>query len=432
MPSNSRPRFFYGWWIVAAGFVNQFMAQALLHRSYAAYITLLRDEFGWSNAQLSGAYSMQQVENGMLGPLQGWLVDRFGPRASMRTGVALLGAGFMLFSRIDSLVGFYAAFLMMSVGASLTGVLPYTVAIVNWFNRRRGRAMSTMQMGGAIGGLLIGAVAVALETVGWRTTAFASGVLVLLVGLPLTQIVRRRPEDFGLEVDGGAPPPAADDAPPGTPAAERDDGFTLREAVRTPAFWLISLGHASAVLIVSVVNVHVLLFLTEDLGYSLTFGSAVVTVLTIAQIAGIALGAVVGDMWDRRHIAVGCMAFHTAALLLLAYASSPLPIWAFAVMHGAAWGLRGPMMQAIRADYFGRRSFGSIAGASSLLVMIGTITGPLFAGYLADVTGDFRLGFSILAIVSGIGSVFFIVARRPQHGTRPPGGATTPASAARR
>lgn len=430
MPTNSRPRLFYGWWIVAAGFANQLIAQALLHRSYAAYITLLRQEFGWSNAELSAAYSMQQVENGILGPIQGWLVDRFGPRASMRAGVVLFGAGFILFSRIDSLPGFYAAFLLMSVGASLTGVLPYSVAIVNWFNRRRGRAISTMQMGGAIGGLLIGVVAFSLESVGWRVTALGSGILVIVVGLPLTQMVRHRPEDYGLEVDGGADATEASAGTSKPPIAETDDGFTLQEALRTPAFWLVSLGHASAVLIVSVVNVHVVLFLTEDLGYSLGFASAVLTVLTIAQIAGIALGGVVGDLWDRRHIAIGCMGFHTAALLLLAYASGPAAIWAFAVMHGAAWGLRGPMMQAIRADYFGRRAFGQIIGASSLLVMLGTITGPLFAGYLADQTGDFRLGFSILAVVSGIGSIFFVLAHRPTH-RQPPQGAEAPRTATR-
>ena len=413
MPNNSRPRLFYGWWIVGAGFANQLIANALLHRSYAAYIALLRQDFGWSNAELSAAYSMQQVENGILGPLQGWLVDRFGPRASMRTGVVLFGGGFILFSRISTLPGFYAAFLLMAIGSSLTGVLPYSVAIVNWFSRWRGRAISTMQMGGAIGGLMIAGVALSLETFGWRNTAFVSGVLILLVGLPINEVVRRRPEDFGLEVDGGQ---TSDVTPTGKALHPDDyDGFTLHNALLTPAFWLISLGHGSAVLIVSAVNVHVVLFLTEDLGYSLGFASAVLTVLTIAQIAGIAMGAVVGDRWDRRRIAIGCMAFHTGGLLLLAYASQPLPIFGFAVMHGAAWGLRGPMMQAIRADYFGRRAYGSIMGASSLLVMLGTISGPLVAGILADRTGDFRLGFSILAVVSGLGSVFFMLARRPSN-----------------
>ena len=105
--------------------------------------------------------------------------------------------------------------------------------------------------------------------------------------------------------------------------------------------------------------------------------------------------------------------------LLLAFASQPPAIFGFAVMHGAAWGFRGPMMQAIRADYFGRRAFGTIMGASSIIVTGGTISGPLVAGYLADQTGNFRLGFTILAVVSGIGSIFFVLARRPSHAARP-------------
>src|SRR5439155_5419263 len=170
------------------------------------------------------------------------------------------------------------------------------------------------------------------------------------------------------------------------PAANSD--FTLKQAVSTPAFWLISLGHASALLIVSAVNVHIVLYITEDLKYSLAFASAVLTVLTIAQFGGIAAGGVVGDRWDKRHIAVGCMGFHTLALLIAAYTFHPAMMFVFAIMHGTAWGLRGPMMQAIRADYFGRSAFGSILGVSSLLVMAGTVSGPLVAGILADHTGS--------------------------------------------
>jgi sugar phosphate permease len=326
----------------------------------------------------------------------------------------LFGLGFIAFSRIHSLPGFYTAFLMMAVGSSLGGFFPFSVATVNWFNRKRSRALSTLQMGGALGGLLISAVVFSLEAFGWRQTAFVSGLIVLCIGLPVSQIVRRRPEDYGMRVDGAA----SDDGPEADPGAgvaspKTSTDFTLRQALTTPAFWLISLGHASALLIVSAVNVHIVLYLTEDLKYSLPFASLVLTVLTISQVGGIAIGAVVGDQWDKRHIAVGCMAFHTLALLLVAYAFHPVLVFAFAIMHGTAWGLRGPMMQAIRADYFGRTAFGSILGVSSLLVMAGTISGPLVAGILADRTGSYRLGFTILAILSGIGSVFFLLAKRP-------------------
>ena len=420
MPSDSPSRpLFYGWWIVTAGFLNQALAAALLQRSYGAYLVLLHQEFGWSKVELSAAYSMQQVENGILGPIQGWLVDRFGPRISMRVGMVIFGLGFIAFSRIETLTGFYIAFLMMALGSSLGGFFPFSVTIVNWFSRRRSRALSTMQMGGSLGGLLIGAVAFSLTTYGWRDTAFYSGLLVLIIGLPLTQLVRRRPEDYGMHVDGVAPDAEGVDVDGGrhSGAHATEPDFTLRQALRTPAFWLISLGHASALLIVTAVDVHIVAYMTEDLNYSLSFAALVLTVLTISQFAGIAAGGVIGDRWDKRYVAVWCMGFHTSALLIAAYAFHPAMLFLFAVMHGGAWGLRGPMMQAIRADYFGRNSFGAILGVSSLLMMTGTISGPMLAGILADRTGSYRLGFTILAILSGVGSVFFLLARRPEMAT---------------
>ncbi|HEX5140822.1 MAG TPA: MFS transporter [Dehalococcoidia bacterium] len=404
---------FYGWWIVAAGFVNQALAAALIQRSYGTYVAVLREEFGWSKAALSGAFSMQQIENGMLGPAQGWLIDRFGPRLSMRLGTSMLGIGFMAFSQINSLTGFYVAYLCMAVGVSLGGFFPFTVVIVNWFDRRRARALSTFQMGGAVGGLLVTAVAFALETFGWRTTAFASGMAILAIGLPLIQIVHQKPEDLGLRVEGDDSP-EADDTNAGTDVSVpgRVD-FTVRQAMRTRAFWLVSFGHGSALLIVSAVNVHLVLHLTEDLGYSLALASFVVTVVQASQIGGTFIGGLIGDRLDKRYISMSCMAAHTVGLLLVALAVNAVMVFAFAILHGMAWGLRGPMMQAIRADYFGRTSYGAILGMSSLITMFGSILGPIVAGYLADKTGSYEEGFIILALLSGLGSVFFLLARRP-------------------
>ncbi|HLF76957.1 MAG TPA: MFS transporter [Dehalococcoidia bacterium] len=411
-------KLYYGWWIVAAGFVNQAIAAALLQRSYGAYVVLLREEFGWSKAALSGAFSMQQVENGILGPIQGWLIDRFGPRLSMRVGVILFGAGFIAFSQVHSLTGFYVSYLMMAVGTSLGGFFPLTVVIVNWFDRKRARALSTMQMGGALGGLLVIAVAFALETYGWRATALVSGIAVIIFGLPLAQVSRQRPEDMGLVVDGEPIAPPSQDIARSTREAVQIRDFTLQEAMRTPAFWLISLGHGSALLIVSAVNVHLVLHLTEDLGYSLALASLVVTVITASQMGGTLLGGAIGDRFDKRLISVACMAGHALGLFLVAIGTSAFMVFAFAVLHGTAWGLRGPMMQAIRADYFGRRHYGSILGTSSLITMFGSIIGPLVAGFLADRTGSYDLGFTILAVLSGLGSVFFLIAKRPAPKTK--------------
>jgi MFS family permease len=263
-------------------------------------------------------------------------------------------------------------------------------------------------------------IALSLEEFGWRPTAFASGVLVILIGLPLVQLLRARPEDQGEVVDGERPAPSRHAASiVGASNAEEGPDFSLREAMRTPAFWLISLGHGSALLVVSAVSVHVISHLKEDLGYSVGAASLVVTLMTVFQIAGMLVGGFLGDRFDKRLIAVAGMAMHTLGLLLVAYAFMLPMVIGFSVLHGIAWGMRGPLMQAIRADYFGRRAFGLIMGVSSLIIMFGQIAGPLVAGSLADATGSYEAGFTVLAVLTGLGSAFFFLAKKPPLPDRP-------------
>ena len=108
-----------------------------------------------------------------------------------------------------------------------------------------------------------------------------------------------------------------------------------------------------------------------------------------------------------------CMLGHAAGMLFLTFATGWGMIVAYAIVHGAAWGLRGPFMQALRADYFGRKAIGMIMGTSFLITVIGQIGGPMIAGVLADLTGDYRLGFTVIAGLSGLGSLFFFFARKP-------------------
>jgi MFS family permease len=405
-PAWSR-RVFYGWWIVGAGFGLEILIGALVFHAYGAYVVLLREEFGWSRTLFSAAFAMARAESAVLGPVQGWLTDRFGPRALMRVGMVVMGVGFILFSRIESPVTFFIAFFLMAVGSSLGGYLPIAVAVVNWFQRRRALALGLTSSGSAVGGLLTPLVVASLTTLGWRWTALVSGVLVLLAGLPAAQIFRQRPAGVA-EPPGGRLPESRRRAERPAPV-----DFTVRQAIRTGAFWLVSLGHGSALLVVSAVMVHMVTHVTERLGYSLAQAATVVALLTVSQIAGHIGGGWAGDRGPKRLIAACCMVGHAAALLLLAMASAYWMVIAFAVLHGLAWGTRGPLMAAIRADYFGSAAFGTISGASSMIAMLGMIGGPLVAGILADRTGSYRAGFIVLAVLAFLGSLYFLLARRP-------------------
>ncbi|MEZ4523773.1 MAG: MFS transporter [Thermomicrobiales bacterium] len=307
---------FFGWWIVAAGVGVQALTGALLSQAYGAYVVVLKDSFGWSTTTFSAAYSLQRAESGLLGPFQGWMLDRIGPRAVMTVGLALFGLGFILFSQMNSPLQFYLTFMMMAIGVSLGGFMSITATVVNWFERRRGTALGIMQTGGAIGGLLLPIVAWSLTTNGWRTTAFASGVIILVAGIPLAQLMRRSPEEYGYEPDGGQT--ASGDVP----LVGRSTSFTVRQAMRTRAFWSLTVGHSLSVMIVTTVSVHLIPYLNSELDLSLATASSIVAVLTASMMVGQLLGGFLGDRYSKRWLATFSTAGHAVAMFLLAGASA--------------------------------------------------------------------------------------------------------------
>ncbi len=398
--------------MAGAGCGIQFMQSALLTQAFGAYVAVLSEERGWSKTALSGAAALQSVEAAVLGPALGWIMDRFGPQAMIRIGMLVLGVGFLAFSQIDSLAGFYICAVLMAVGASLGGYFPLTVALIQWFERYRARALSLISLGLALGGVMVPVVAWSMQSFGWRATAFASGVMVICVGVPLGAIIRRRPQDHGETVDGLPPvaPVMAGDQPD-SPARQIE--FTAGQALRTRAFWLLAVGHAFALLVVTAVNVHAITHMKEGLGYSVPQAALAIMLMTVGQLLGVVLAATLGDRFQKRYLAATCMVGHAVGLLLLTYATHPAQVAAFALLHGTAWGLRGPFMQAIRADYFGRNAIGMILGLSAVITAFGQIFGPMVAGVLADATGNYRTGFTVLALLAGCGSVFFVLAKRP-------------------
>jgi MFS family permease len=400
---------FHGWKIAVAGVVFNILISGLIQQSFGSYFATLADEKGWSKTALSGAYAMMPVEAAILGPILGWAIDRFGARALMRAGVFVFGLGFMLLSQVDSLPYLYLTLLLIALGSSLCGHFPMNVLIIHWFEKRRARALSIVMIGQALGGLLVPAVAFTMHAIGWRWTAFLSGVVIYCIGFPLLRFIIGRPADIGQKVDGDEPIKLTAGMKAAIPARE----FSAREAIRTRAFWLVSLGHGFALLTVTAVNVHAITHIKEQMGYSVARASLFITVMLGAQIGGVALGMTIGDRYEKRYTAAACMVAHMIALLLLAYAVNPLMLIVFALLHGAAWGLRGPMMQAIRADYFGRKEIGMIMGISALVTVLGQIGGSMIAGGLADLTGNYRFGLTLLAVMAGLGSSFFLLAKKP-------------------
>jgi sugar phosphate permease len=401
---------FYGWRIVVAGGALQFLQSLLLNQAFGAYLAVLVSERGWSKTALSGAAALKSTEAAILGPILGWMIDRFGAQGMIRAGIVTFGIGFILLSRIDTLIGFYGAFIVIALGASMCSNQPVSVAIIQWFERNRARALSAVQFGSALGGIFVVVVAWSIESFGWRATALGSGIFSIVVGWPLARMIKSRPEDHGETVDGLAP--VATQSTQSAMPSQR--AFTAREALRTQAFWFISIGHAFSLFVVSAINVHAITHLKEGLGYSIAQASLVLTVVTIGQFFGVMAGWVIGEKFEKRLVAAVCMLMHAAGLLMITYATGPIVLTIAALLHGSAWGLRGPFMSAMRADYFGRRSIGTILGLSAMILVFGQIGGPLVAGGFADALGNYHAGFTVLALLAAVGSLFFYWAKPPQ------------------
>ncbi len=407
-----RKPLFHGWKLVGAGAAIQALQSGLMTQAFGNYAVLLERQFGWSKTNFSLAFSLMRAESGLLGPAQGWALSRYGTQPVMRVGVVLMGLGLVGFSQIQSLLHFFAALGLTAVGASLAGFLSITSATVGWFERKRAKALSLSGTGFAIGGIVTPGVVWVLRTFGWRCTAALSGIVVIAVSYPLTSLFGQTPADRGDHVDGIDPESVVMDKPRAEGVS--DLHFSAMDALRTRAFWMISLGHATALLVVGAVIAHLALYLTSEQGFDLQEASFVGGAMPLLQFVGQIGGGVLGDRVNKRLLASLAMVGHMIGLLLLTYAISRWMIWLFVPFHGLAWGVRGPLMQALRADYFGATSFAKIMGLSSMIVMLGMMGGPLVAGVLADRTGSYRLGFTILAILAGAGMAFFVLATPPK------------------
>jgi sugar phosphate permease len=385
--------------------------QALLFwQAFGTYAALWMADFGWSRTTIAWAASLQRTESGLLGPIHGWLLSRYSPRRVYVVGLLLVGFGMIALGFVQDFRQFIVVYLVTSIGSSLAGMLTLMTVLVNWFERRRARALASLQVGLTAGTLALPLLAWALVTFGWRPVTIASGLILLAVGLPIARLLHSDPEVLGLRPDGEPP---VDGEPSARPAARLSGRAVMRDALRTRAFWSISGGHAAAMATMSGVGVHFVVYVNEILGLSITTAATMVSIMTVAAIAGQIAGGTLGDRFEKRWLAAGGMLSHAAAMALLVVAGETLTVLVAAVFHGFAWGLRGPLMGAMRADYFGRAAFASVMGLSSLVVMLGSVTGPLVIGLVADGTGSYAGGFAVLAGIALAGAAIFASAGTP-------------------
>lgn len=414
---------FYGWWLAGVAALIMVIGTVPIFQGMPAWFVVLESNFGWSRAQLSLAFSLTRVEGSIMGPISGYLIDRLGPRRMVLIGLLVLGGGFLAFSRVNNLWQFYLAFIIMSSGAGLGTWLPMMTVLNSWFIKRRSMAMALAMEGFAVGGVVVVPIlAWAIDPArfgddGWRNAAVAIGLTVLLLAFPISRLVRNRPEDYGVLPDGvppdrTSPSPAISRGAPATRQANQSMDYTWQQAVRTRAFWLITMGHACSSIVIVTLMVHLGTLLTDQ-GFSLqTVGWVVATQTGVSAVFNM-VGGYVGDRVPLRMALFGFSALQSGAVVLLLYADTGPLVFLFAVVFGIGFGGRTPLTTSIRGLYFGRKAFASITGVSMIPMNVLLLVFPLFAGIMFDATGSYFIPFATIAVVSFIGALLFLMLGEP-------------------
>ena len=413
------PPFFYGWVIVAVAFVTMGVG-VNARTAFSLLFPPILDEFGWERGVTAGAFSFGFLVSAVLSPSLGRLMDRRGPRVVIELGVGLMAAGLLLAPLVRQPWHLYATLGVLVGGGSVClGYTGQALFLPNWFVRRRGLAISVAYSGVGVGSIiLLPWLQDLIGRAGWRASCWALGILILALLAPLNLLLRRRPEDLGLEPDG-------DDAPPGSPAANRTANvvdlawaavdWTLGRAMRTTRFWWIMVGYFCGLFVWYAVQVHQTKYLVE-IGFSPTDAAWALGVVSLAGIPGqIALGHL-SDRIGREWVwTVGSLGFALCylALLLLRHAPTPTLLYLMVVSQGMlGYGLTS-VVGAIPAEIFQGRHYGTIFGTLMLASIVGGAAGPWVTGALYDATGSYTLAFS-LAIGSSVLSAVAIWLAAPR------------------
>jgi len=381
-----------------------------LYFSFSVFLVPLVQEFRWSRGLTAGALSLSTIVQGLLAPVAGILVDRFGPRRVILTGAVLLSGASLLGATVRTPWELYLyTGVLAAVGLVGLGPVPMGVLLSGWFSERRGRAVGVAFSGMGFGVFVTGPLAQWLiASLGWRIASAVLGVSALCILVPIVWVGARDPQP---RHDERAGPEARENW--GQRARWAVDS-TLRHALGTRAFWALWLAYLFTPLAVFPVTTHQVAF-AIDRGFQPLLAAAVFGVMGLMSIVGRVSFGLAADRFGGALAATtsfGCTA--AGALALLALETDPRAGWlvAYALLFGLGFGARGPIITAMASDLFGGRRFGVIYGALNLGNGLGGAIGPWFGGVVHDVMGSYRVVFLASVIFCALGSTCFWLASR--------------------
>ena len=430
--TTKKPRIFYGWYIVAAAAAINVYGAGVWFYGFPIFYKALLDEFGWTAAAGALVISLSRLEGGLEGPIIGWAVDKFGPRLMAIIGAVITGIGFMVMSdisefsigpiRVSSFVAFvllYAGW--MSIGYN-TGFGHASMASVNaWFIRKRSRAFAIFSMGAGGSGFTVFLLGYLVDRVGWRDTAFLAGVGIFVIIIPLSLLLRHKPEQYGYLPAGDTPDDLLQRSTDQTSSGSKSQktiptdtyDFSVKESLKSFAFWMLILGTGARAFAMTSIVVHQVVYLTEVREIPLVQASAALGgMVSISLIGRLGFG-ILGDYIDKRHLLIGTILLQAVGVYILMTATTIGTVWVFVVVYGIAYGGAIPVYMAIIGEYFGRKNYATIRGFNQLFHVPTTVVGPVFAGWVYDTTGSYNFAFSVFIVTMLIGVGFIFFARKP-------------------
>ena len=405
---------FYGWWLVGVAAFLLTLMSLTVFQGLGTILVALERQFGWSRTALSGAFSLARVEGAILGPVEGFLVDRVGTRKMVFIGYILMGLGFLWLGQVETLWAFYASFMLITLGSGLGGWLAIIAMVNNWFTRQRTFAMASAMSGIHFGGLLVPLLALGIEAFEFSGAATIIGVFLLIVVGPAAKAIRNHPEDMGLQPDGDS-----ENSSESVLTEDEEPDFTAAQALRTPAFWILTVMQVASSVAIVTLALHLVPKLT-DMGMTLSGAGTVVLTYTIVALPSQFLSGYFADRLPKTLMIAIFLAIQGIALTIIAFADTILLAYIFALLYGIGFGGRNPLTTAIRGEYFGRKAFATIMGISQFPMNIGMIGAPLFAGYMFDTTNSYVIPFSVFAILTFFGAFLMLFVKKPRKLTQQP------------
>ncbi|MFC2122127.1 MFS transporter [Bacteroidota bacterium] len=418
MPPNKKPRVFYGWWIVAACFFYSFYIGGGVFYGFTAIFEPIASEFDWSYTQISLAASLRGVEIGLLAPIVGLLVDRWGPRRLMILGSILAGSGLIFLSQVNSLLMFYAAFFVISLGMSTSSSTVLMTGVANWFHKRVSLAAGLTISGFGAGGLLVPVIVGLVDAFDWRTAMVIWGLGSWILCAPLSLLVRHKPETYGYLPDGEIAIATTTDEALG-PTQIPQDKMGVKQALTSVSFWHIALAQTCLGVALAAVVTHIMPYLSS-IGTARSISGQFAAALPLVSIGGRLGFGWLGDRYEKKWIAALGFALATAGLLCFG-ATPSIGMWLlvpFIVLFSFGFGGNNTIRIALVREYFGRAKFGTVHGLVIGLLMAGQIIGAPLAGWVYDTWGTYQGIWYIFAALTFLSVIIMSTAPLARQNAR--------------